>query len=229
MESSRFCRELPQLFDDFPNSDRPIGRRFDDIVTGVPALAHENNLALLNFAASLLEPGECYVEVGAYLGASLIAAARGNDEHEFVTVDRFGFGPLELPEWDRPYLPRSTRALLDENLARFGAERATVIEGDAFAMVEGGALGDRRVGVYFYDADHSYEAELAGLRLIEPWLADEAVLIADNADDETVARALATYLAEQPRAQLLLDIPGKGRGRPYWWGGVQVIEWRSNG
>jgi hypothetical protein len=225
MDVTAFLQELPGLFERFPDSERPLGRQFEDIVASVPTLAEENNLALLNLAASMLEDGECYLEVGAYLGASLIGAARGNSGNEFVAIDRFGFGPLELAAWGRPYLPRSTRELLDQNLARFDTERATILEGDAFSLVEQGALADRCVGVYYYDADHSYEAELGGLRLIEPWLADHAVLIADNADDDTVARALADYVESQPLAEVLFDIPGRARGFPQWWGGVQVIEW----
>jgi hypothetical protein len=228
MDIIRFLGELPGLFAHFPDSEHPKERRFRDIVEGIPALAEENNLALLNLAASLLDEGECYLEVGTYLGASLIGAARGNNDHEFVAIDRFGFGPLELPDRGRPHLPLSTRALLDENLARFDTQRATILEGDAFSIVEQGALGSRRVGVYYYDADHSYEGELAGLQLCEPWLAEHTVLIADNSDSETVARALADYVRGQPRARPLLDIPGKDRGYPHWWGGVQVIGWEAD-
>src|SRR3989442_15021763 len=60
MDVDRFARELPELFDDFPRSEHPRGLRFDDVVEGVPNLAEENNLALVNLAASLLEPGESY-------------------------------------------------------------------------------------------------------------------------------------------------------------------------
>lgn len=228
MDVARFLAELPTLFDSFPESEHPKDRRFRKIVEGVPSLAEENNLALLNLAARMLGEGECYLEAGTYLGASLIGAALGNDEHEFLAIDRFGFGPLEIPDRGRPYLPRSTRALLDENLARFDLQRATILEGDAYSLVEQGGLGDRRVGVYYYDADHSYDGELAGLRLPEPWLAEHSLLIADNSDDETVARALADYVTGQPRAQLLLDLPGLDRGYPQWWGGVQVIEWDAS-
>ena len=70
----------------------------------------------MNCAARLLAPGECYVEVGSYMGASLIGAMRGNDDKEFVAIDAF--------EW-------ATRASFDANLERFGARGATVIKGDA--------------------------------------------------------------------------------------------------
>lgn len=222
MDVDRFSRELPLLFEDFPRSEHPRSRRFDDVLDAVPNLARENNLALLNLAASLLEPGESYVEVGAYMGASLIAAMRGNEGRDFVAIDRFSFGPLEL---DDRSLPAASRTLLEANLARFGLSGATILAGDAFELLRRGALNGRRVGVYYYDGPHSYEEQLEGLRLIEPYLAERALLVVDDSDWEGVARASRDYLAEQPRARLLFDLPGRERGSPQWWDGVQVLVW----
>ena len=113
MDPDRFARELPRLFEDFPRSEHPGGRRFDDVVSGVPNLAQENNLALVNLAASLLEPGESYVEAGTYMGASLIAAMRGNEGKDFVAIDSFGFGPLEVKGRS---LPKAGRKALEKYL-----------------------------------------------------------------------------------------------------------------
>jgi hypothetical protein len=90
VDVERFAAELPRLFEDYPRSAVPKGRRFDDLVDGIPNLATENVLALLNLAASLLGPGESYVEVGSFYGASLIGAMRGN-AGDFVAIDRFSF------------------------------------------------------------------------------------------------------------------------------------------
>ena len=73
MDSGRFLRELPGLFDDFPRSEHPRDRRFAPVLE-LENLASENVLALLNLAASCLGPDEAYVDVGVYHGASLIAA-----------------------------------------------------------------------------------------------------------------------------------------------------------
>lgn len=213
MDVERFARELPELFEDFPASEHPRGRRFEDVIDGVPNLARENNLALLNCAASLLDPGESYVEVGSYLGASLIAAMRGNDG-DFVAIDDFAFRD-------------GSREKLEANLRRFGASGATILEGDAFALLRGSALDGRRVGVYYYDAGHSYEEQLGGLRLVEPFLAERALLVVDDTDWEQVARATRDYLAGQPRARLVLEIPGRERCSPQWWEGVQVLAWEA--
>ena len=215
MDIARFERELPGLFDDFPASPTPRGRRFDDVLEAVPGLARENNLALLNLAASLVPAGESYVEVGTFRGTSLISALRGNDDVDAVAIDDFSFR-------------EGSREQLVANLERFRlAGRATIIEGDFREVLESHALGDRSVGVYYYDAGHSYEEQLEGLRVIEPHLADEALLIVDDSDWERVDRADRDYLGSQPRARLLFDIPGDEKGFPHWWKGVHVITWRA--
>jgi predicted O-methyltransferase YrrM len=210
-KAARFLPELESAFDDFPRSEHPRDRRFAEVLEAVPGLARENNLALLNVAASLLESGESYVEVGTFKGTSLIAAMLGNDG-DFVGIDNFSFGD-------------GTREELAANLERFGCTRAEILEGDAFELLRGGVLADRQVAVYYYDNGHAYEQQLDGLRLVEPHLTSPALMIVDDTDWERVARATTDYLKEQPRVRLLLEIVGNDRGQPWWWEGVHVLLW----
>jgi predicted O-methyltransferase YrrM len=213
MNSDRFLRELPNLFENFPHSEHPVDRRFAPIVERVENLARENNLALLNLAASCLGPDEIYVEVGVFHGASLVAAMLEN-EGRFVGIDSFDFrdGSLETVE---------------QNLAHFGVGQPELLVGDVFELVPGGALGQARAGVWYYDALHTYEGQIEGLRIAEPWLAPGALLIVDDTDWEQVACAMDDYLADQPRATRVLTIDGKDRGFPQWWEGMQVLEWSA--
>jgi predicted O-methyltransferase YrrM len=224
VDVERFAAELPALFDDFPRSSQPHGRRFDDIVAGIPNLAAENVLALLNLAASLLRPGESYVEVGSYYGASVIGAARGNSG-DFVAIDAFTFGEHDVRG---KHLPAASRSGLEQNLRRFGVEGVTILEGDAFEVLEGDALGDRRVGVYYWDGPHGYDDQLRGLRAIEPWLADEALIVIDDEDWDDVSRATRDYLAGEPRARHMFEIAGEDGGQLQWWDGVAVLGWRAS-
>ena len=213
MNSDRFLRELPGLFADFPNSEYPLDRRFAPVAEEVENLAAENVLALLNLAAACLAPDEAYVEVGVFHGASLIAAMLGNEDKRFVGIDSFAFRDASLEKVER-------------NLEHFGLPRPGLLVGDAFELVRNGALGDTRIGLWYYDAAHDYESQLEGLRIAEPWLAPGALVIVDDTDWEQVERAMDDYLAEQPRARRLLTIEGKDRGFPQWWEGMQVLEWR---
>jgi predicted O-methyltransferase YrrM len=211
MDPERFVRELPRLFDDYPRSPHPRDRRFAPILAEVGGLACENNLALLNLAASLLDRGESYVEVGSFKGQSLIAAMLGNTG-DFVGIDDFS-------------MEGGGRALLEANLRLHGLTGHTILEGDAFALLRGGALSSRRLGVYYYDAAHDYRSQLDALRLVESYLVDGALLIVDDTDWRQVRRALRDYRRSQPRARLLVELAGKDRGQPWWWEGVQVLRW----
>src|SRR6266550_263521 len=212
MDADRFLPELADRFDDFPPSELPRDVRFAEILDAVPGLARANNLALLNAAASCLQPDESYVEVGTYHGTSLIAAMLGNDV-EFVAIDNWSLGD-------------GSREQLDRNLARFGfAGSAEIAEGDAFETLRSGRLAGRKVGVYYYDNGHEYEQQLDGMRLIEPYLLSPALVIVDDTDWERVEQAVEDYLAQQPRATQLLRIEGKERGAPHWWEGMRVLRW----
>jgi hypothetical protein len=182
MDAERFARELPRLFTAYPRSKHPRDRRFAPILADVGGLARENNLALLNLAASLLGPGESYVEVGSFKGLSLIAAMLGNTG-DFVGIDDFS-------------MAAGSRAQLEANLGRYGLA-------------------------------HDYRSQVRGLRLIEPYLADDALLIVDDTDWPQVARAMRDYVAGQSRAERLLTLDGKDRGQPWWWEGVQILRWRA--
>ena len=215
MDVERFFETLPELWDDFPRSEQPRDRRFGEVLEQVRGLARPNNLALLNHAVRHLGSGEAYAEAGTFRGTSLIAAMLGNEGREFVAIDDFSLGD-------------GGRADLDENLRRFGLDgKATVVEGDVFELLRGGALLGPRVGVWYYDAAHGYEQTLNGLRLVEPYLAPRALLIVDDADWERVAAAARDYVAAQPQVRVLLDLPGQNRGSPHWWYGVRVLAWQA--
>jgi protein O-GlcNAc transferase len=222
VDVDRFAAQLPALFEDFPGSEHPRGRRFDDVITGVPNLAMENNLAVVNLAVSLLGPVESYVEAGTYMGASLIAAARGNDGADLVAIDDFSFGSTTVAGRS---LPPADRAALEENLRRFGVSRATIVKGDSLEVLRGDALAGRSVGVFYYDACHDTVVTLEALRLVEEYLAEPALVLVDDADWPEVRRAVDDYLAGQPRARELLSIAGSDGGQPWWWDGIVVFAW----
>jgi predicted O-methyltransferase YrrM len=216
VDAAAFVDAVPSLFDRFPESERPRDDRFQQVLDQVPGLARANNLALLNLAASHLGPAESYVEVGTYRGTSLIAAMLDNEGKDFVAIDDFS-------------MRDASRSQLEQNLARFDRAGAEIVEGDAFTILRGDALAGRSVGVYYYDAAHTYEQQLDGLRLAEPHLADEALLIVDDTDWDFVQQAVDDYLREQPQAKQLLAVGGKDAGSPAWWEGVRVLGWFGGG
>ena len=102
MRAERFLEELPRLFEDFPRSEHPRDRRFQRVVDEVQNLASENVLALINLAASLVEPDEAYVEIGVFHGASLIAAMLGMPGETETLTARLG-APMKANDQRQEY------------------------------------------------------------------------------------------------------------------------------
>lgn len=212
MSPDRFARGLGRLWDDFPRSPHPRDRCLTRLLREVPGMASENKLMLLHFAASLLPLTEAYVEVGAWYGLSIIAAASANERSSFIAIDDFSqFG--------------GTRLRLEQNLKRFDvSDRVAVVEtGCAELLRSRSPFGQRPVGVFFYDGDHSYKAQFRALRGIEPHLADRALIIIDDTSSGVVRQATAEFARFRPEWRLLLDILSDRDRDPVWWNGIQVF------
>ena len=91
----------------------------------------------------------------------------------------------------------------------------------------GGSLGDRRVGVYYWDGPHDYDGQLRGMHAIEPWLAPEALILIDDYDWEAVSAATQDFIADEERVELLVEIAGEEGNQVWWWDGVAVLAWRA--
>ena len=213
MDLEAFQANLPGLFGGDVRADHPVDRRFGAVLAGVPGMATEHKLTLLNLAAAHLGPGEAYLEVGSFKGLSLIGAMLGNPGRRFYAIENF----LE-------FNPDGTaRAELEANLARWvGPGRARVLEGDCFDLLRSGMGLEEPVGVYFYDGAHGRLPHYLALGVAEPWLVDRALVGIDDASWPIVARATDRYVAAHPGYRLLFDLAADHEEDPRWWNGVRV-------
>ena len=175
-------------------------------------MATENKLALLNHGAAHLDVGERYVEIGAWFAASIIGAALGNRERRFITIDDFS-------EWG------GRAAACRWNLAATDTRNVTLIEGDAFAVLDA-ATDLHPVGVFFYDGDHSYDSQIRAFTAIERHLADEALVIVDDIGFPDVAAANRYVAEHRPEFELVFRVDSPSNMEPRWWNGIEVYKYR---
>jgi predicted O-methyltransferase YrrM len=209
MRTQPFLEALPSLWDgDASIADHPRDRRFRQVLDNLGGMTTENKLALLNLAASFLEPGEVYLEIGTYLGTSVIAAALGNGG-EFIAVDDFSqFGGPE----------KECR----RNLSCYSPEQTTLVVGDAWGFLD--SL-DRPVGVYFYDAGHTFNDHWRALASIEPHLSDNALVIIDDASHWPVQLANRAFTRMRRQFDCVYYFRSAYNGEPRWWNGVIVYRY----
>ena len=150
---------------------------------------------------------------------------RGNTG-DFVAIDHFGFAAIEVQGAVNvpPATGRCWRRTCGASARR--ARRSSRATRSSCSRAARSAIG--KVGVYYYDGPHDYASQERGLRSVEPWLADLALLVVDDYDWDAVEHGTAAYLASQPNAESCSStIAGADNGSPQWWEGVAVLGWRA--
>lgn len=194
----------------------PSDRRLAPLLQQVPGFATENKLMLLNLAVRNMDASEVYVEVGVWRGLSTIGAASGNDDRPLCVCDDFSKRGGSL-------------AAFESNLRRYaGAARVDIHCADYRAFLRDAPWQPARVGVFFYDGPHNFRHQLRALDLIQPHLADNAVVIIDDTDDLPVRAANDLFRRHVPAFEQVLDVHSPRYEHPHWWNGVQVFRWRAD-
>ncbi len=173
---------------------------------------------LLNLAYRLLPENEAYLEVGTYHGKSLLSALIGNPLRPTYACDNFS-------EFDLNSL-----AITQKNLKNYSLAEAVTFYDCDFREI---FISDRLpnpIGLYFYDGAHDEESQYMGIKLVEPFLADEALVIVDDwrfaPDSLSYAERGTLRAADESEHgwQLLYNLPARCNGDlAMWWNGVGVL------
>lgn len=191
-----------------------------DLCPDVQGMLSLKKQRLLNLAFSLLPEGEAYLEVGTYMGKSLLSAMIGNPERSVYAVDNFS-------QFEENSFP-----VLKANLERYDLyNRVNFCNGDFREIFNPGIIQEP-IGLYFYDGGHDYESQYLGMKLVEPFLADEALILVDDwrlaPDSGSYAKdgTLQAVAESDSRMRLLYELPARYNGdRGLWWNGVGVLSY----
>ena len=217
---------LPEKFTGWPDRAVPVEQWAAPIISDVTGFTSPTVATLLNHACRHLLPGEYYVEIGSLHGASLICALHANDVHA-IAVDNFSqFG--------------ATSSRLLDNLRKYGLidlkpygliDRVGVVKTHSadFWHCANDHLRSRKIGLLFYDGDHSTAETLSSLEAAIPYLSDEALIVVDDLNWEVVERAVNLFVdqhAKQAKAKFRFYTPDRVNQYPIWWNGLAIIVWR---
>ena len=202
--------------------------RYCAVLDTVQGMTTPSTMHLLNLAVQHLAPNECYLEVGTWRGATLIGALLGNDAYG-VAIDDDSMNDHDGDD-------RSSYAVWLENTWSFGLkDRSYYIDGNVPSVFGQQELTDLLhnptripIGVYLFDGDKSTEeAAYAGLSGVIPFLADEALIFVDDANEINIRRAVYTLNRAYPdNVYTLVDIPTPGNCWPCFWNGIMALAWK---
>jgi predicted O-methyltransferase YrrM len=153
---------------------------------------------LLNYAASILEDHECYLEIGVFTGYTLMAAHYYNNK-VCIGIDHFKSFGID-PEVVKNQCKKNV-----EYMSRSQNQGVLVLDSD-FKDVTQQMIG-RSIGVLFVDGGHSYAETKDQVDWGTPLLSDQAVLVFDDLCFEGVHQAVEEVMKRQGHELLFYAKP----------------------
>ena len=166
--------------------------------------------ALISRSVEAISNHDCFVNVGVWHGFSFLSSLITNPEKTCIGVDNFS-------EFGGPK---------DRFLGRFNRlKSANHFFYDMDYQEYFRAIHHDKIGFYFYDGDHQYAHQMQGLRLAEPFLTPNAIILIDDTNREAPRQATLDFVAQSRfRYEILLDQPTCISDHPTFWDGVMVLQ-----
>lgn len=182
----------------------------------VLGLNSENVRFLINELVKVFAKNGVYLEVGTFLGCSFIGAALFNKSARCIGIDDFS----EFDDW------KKNEAIFYENKNKFKElNNLEFYKGDYKKVIKEIFDKDQnlKINVYFYDAKHSYENQLNGLRIVLPYLAKQCIIVVDDVNWKQVEKANQDFLKQNPDFVSLFKIKTKANMSSDWWNGIEIM------
>lgn len=189
-----------------------------------PTLGRENLLiqdttfySYLNQLVSQLNPEtEYYLEAGVFVGTTLISAAI-NNKTKCYGVDNFTILCKQQPAID----------ILNQNLDKCGLTNVEYFNMRFQDFFDNPPI-DKKVKIYFYDADHGYNLTYEGIVKAKSVLADQALIIihdTDKSQSEEPWNAAMNIVKNEKEFSFIQEISGSTE----WPCGVIFLEYKREG
>lgn len=187
-----------------PEDNEYMKRALFELCTTTPKYSTFCLAAIINKVVSKLPEDQAYVNVGVWHGFSFLAGMINNAAKKCIGVDNFTqFG--------------SPRAPFLRRFNRYKSENHHFYDMDYTEFFK--AFRDP-IGFYFYDGEHSYENQLKGLQIAEPFFADHCIIMVDDTNWKAPRKATLHFMENSANNyKVLLDA-----SHPTFWNGVMILQ-----
>ncbi|GAK54542.1 tetratricopeptide repeat domain protein [Candidatus Moduliflexus flocculans] len=82
-----------------------------------------------------------------------------------------------------------------------------------------------QIGLYLYDGDHSYDNQLNGLRIAEPFFSENCCIVVDDTNRADPYQATLDFIKTSANAyRILLDQKTCIPDHPTFWDGIMILQ-----
>ena len=223
MDIQRFSQHLASFYLDWNKpSVQPKSSQFKAVLEQISAKTTAQVMQLLDFAVSCLEEDEVYLEIGCAegKGGNLIGALLNHPEQLAYGLSSFS------------YTDQSSVEYLLTNLSTFNLEDQVLFyeqDWEDFFLELREIELEEKIGIYFYNSSHSYRSYIMGLLLVQPFLADQALIIINSNDNqETRKKAILDFINTYSECQLLINFSALPADVSELWNNIQILSWNNS-
>lgn len=182
-----------------------------------------STVTMRHLFSNLCDAADAYLEVGAFCGATFVAAFN-NNAIEALGIDNFS-QPFESEE-------QFVREQLRDNLNRWKgtAKDVQFLDGDCFRLRPGDEHKlklHRPFDIFYYDGEHSFENQARALPAFLEVLSDRFIFIVDDYNWTSVRLGTQTgFDVIRPRLKIEKEWTLSGErvsDDPIWWNGLAIF------
>jgi protein O-GlcNAc transferase len=186
---------------------------FDEVLQSIHCMSRGRVYAVINAVVSCMDPGELYVEVGTYQGGSLISALLNNTSRA-VGVDSFG-------EFQETNNFQQTLG----NLQKFGVADRVELKNMSYQGFFATVPPDFSIDVYYYDGEHNFPGQLAGMEAAWQYLHSGSYILVDDYIYPEVNKAVNQFVANHiDRVQFQFVVCPMAGLDDIYWNGILVMK-----
>lgn len=182
--------------------------------------------ALCGFTKNMGEEN-IYLEIGVYKGLTLLTNAASNPEVKCIGIDNFSLFNEN----------HSNKDIVLNQIKELKLKNVELIDLDfeeALDNLKNHIDPNKKIGVFFIDGPHDYRSQLISLMKIKNYLAEDCVIIIDDANYVHVRQATKDFLSTESEFKLLCEAYTKAHVANLsdldkkevidgWWNGVNII------
>lgn len=165
---------------------------------------------ILNRLVKNMPKDKAYLNVGTWCGFSFFAGIIGNEDKTCIGIDDFSE-------------PRDIRHIFEHQYAYFKNANSRFLKMDYLEYFK--TVHTESIGVYFYDAEHTYEQQLRALEVADPFLAGGSYIMIDDTSGGPPRDATMDFVKKKNgQYKIVLDIQTPNNCHPTFWCGVMILK-----
>ena len=206
--AAKFNIQLDQMNTKLPEKNRDMKQKLSSICK-IPKMSTFAIGSIINHGVWCMPNDTCFLNVGVWNGFTLFSGMIGNPQKDCIGIDNFSQfgGPKEQ------FLQR---------LKEYKGENHHFYEMNYIDYFKN--IHAKPIGFYIYDGDHSYDNQLTGLEIAEPFFSENCIILIDDTNWKDPREATLEFInSSANKYELLLDRTTYGIRHPTFWNGIMLF------